>query len=192
MEEFVGNWSIITKVALKMVRTTAMKTSMYGAVDIEWKVSNIKERRKRSVMQLSEERRPDVLQEGTNDKPGADSTNVALEQITAIFKANNFQPIPFYKLIIHPKSFTSTVQNAFQLSFLIRDGNLALDMGEDSKPEVHYVSPTDGEQNFTSSQAICSLSEEICDVSTDDKSFEFRTVLHFLPRLSGNGEVLQH
>lgn len=196
------NWSAITDIALQLARTTAMKDSMYSATEIfETLESTVKERRKRSALNVGHEKRPESLNEAKDKESEAEKTNIALEQINELFKANNYQPIPFYKLIIDPNSFSKTVHNAFQLSFLVRDGNLSLDVGSDTYPEVHYVSPEEAEGDFKPSQAICSLSVESCNVKLIIYIYLFfkfsfdkflSNLIYILQICAGNGKILRY
>lgn len=38
------------------------------------------------------------------------------------YKKNGNNPIGFYRFVLHPTDFTTTVENIFYISFIIRDG----------------------------------------------------------------------
>jgi len=53
---------------------------------------------------------------------------------------NNRQPCNFFKLIVNPQSFTETIENIFDISFLIKEGKIMLNRDEPSnQPMVEYV-----------------------------------------------------
>lgn len=181
-----------------MSRTTAMRSNMFGVTEVPETIESVeRERRKRSTVNVNNLKCPDLLKESKEKDPDTEKSNIVLKQINELFKANNYQPIPFYKLIIDPHSFTNTVQNTFQLSFLVRNGDLSLDVGSDSYPEVHYVPPAENKKQFKATQAICSLSVDICNVKFTyffKLSFNkhLSNVIYFLRNFPGDGRILQY
>jgi len=45
-------------------------------------------------------------------------------------------PVNLFRFVINPNDFAQSVENLFYLSFLIRDGECALEMEEDGEPVV--------------------------------------------------------
>lgn len=59
-----------------------------------------------------------------------------------------------------------TIQNAFQVSFLLRDGIIAIEVDEDGYPTVRPVKESD-KKNSTEEQSyqmVSNLSTTLCDV----------------------------
>lgn len=48
--------------------------------------------------------------------------NFVVKALKLFYKQNNNVPVPLYNFILHPTNFTTTVENIFYLSFVIRDG----------------------------------------------------------------------
>jgi hypothetical protein len=45
-------------------------------------------------------------------------------------------PVNLFRFVINPNDFAQSVENLFYLSFLIRDGECALEMEEDGEPVI--------------------------------------------------------
>lgn len=60
-----------------------------------------------------------------DDSVDAKVTHV-LNVLKQCFEKNNQKPIEFYRFVLHPSSFTTTVENVFHFSFVIRDGLAAI------------------------------------------------------------------
>lgn len=157
-------WEDLTKFAINCSKSVATKSSMLGAIDVEPKERVIKERQQRRRTVLSQEKRPETIKQLKRDDRGAEKVNILLKQLSDIFQANNRQPIPFYKLVIDPNDFMNTVENSFQLAFLARDGNIAIECGSDGHPQVRLASKDEIDVQQDTSQSICSLNMELCKV----------------------------
>lgn len=83
-----------------------------------------------------------------------------------LYENNNKDPLPYYQLIVDPTNFMRTIQNAFQISFLLRDGLVAIEEGEDGYPTVRPVNETDSGANAENRnyQMVSNLSTRLCDV----------------------------
>lgn len=70
-----------------------------------------------------------------------------------------------------------TIQNAFQVSFLLRDGVIAIAEDADGYPTVRPVNDTDKEEEAEERnyQMVSNLTTTLCDVSDLD-SFESKWV----------------
>uniref|UniRef100_A0A1A9ZLK6 Non-structural maintenance of chromosomes element 4 n=1 Tax=Glossina pallidipes TaxID=7398 RepID=A0A1A9ZLK6_GLOPL len=157
------DWNVLGEIATNVSRSLQTKTSMLGAADVEPKERALKGRQKRCQKKLAREQRPENVAKLNKEDCGAQKVNIVLKQLNSFFKANNYQPIPFYKLIIDPDNFMNTVENAFQMSFLARDGNIAIERGEDLYPQVRIARKKEVESITDTTQAICSLSMAFCE-----------------------------
>lgn len=69
-------------------------------------------------------------------KDGTTNEENQVEEVTRIFKVlkrireNTTRPIPLLKFIIDPTCFSTTVQNMFHTSFLMRDHYVTITLGE--------------------------------------------------------------
>ncbi|KAM7349041.1 SMC5-SMC6 complex kleisin component Non-SMC element 1 [Cochliomyia hominivorax] len=161
------NWQIITEIALSVARTAFTKSSMLGAIDVEPKERIVRERQQRRRTVLTQEKRPETIQQMKRDDRGAEKVNIIQKQLDDIFRANNCEPVPFYALIIDPHNFMNTVENAFQMAFLARDGNISIETGNDGYPQVRLVPKDEIERYPETTQAICSLNMEFCQEMID-------------------------
>ncbi|KAL9880026.1 non-structural maintenance of chromosomes element 4 homolog A-like isoform X1 [Glossina fuscipes] len=158
-----SDWNVLGEIATNVSRSLQIKTSMLGAADVEPKERALKGRQKRCQKRLAREQRPENVGKLQQKERCAQKVNILLRQLNSLFKANNYEPIPFYKLIIDPNNFMNTVENAFQMSFLVRDGNIAIERGEDLYPQVRIARMSEMESITDTTQAICSLSIEFCE-----------------------------
>lgn len=139
---------------------------MVGAIDVEPKERVVRERQQRRRTVLAAEKRPETVKQLKRDDRGAEKVNIILKQVSDIFRANNRQPIPYYKLIVDPNCFMNTVENAFQMAFLARDGNIVIERGEDGYPCVRIATKDELDMHPDTSQSICSLNMDLVDVSS--------------------------
>ncbi|KNC30139.1 hypothetical protein FF38_05284 [Lucilia cuprina] len=156
------NWRVIAEIAITVAKPANTKSSMLGAIDVEPKERVVKEKQQRRRTVLTQEKRPETIKQLKRDDRGAEKVNIILRQVSDKFRENNREPIPYYRLIIDPHNFMNTVENAFQIAFLARDGNVAIEAGEDGYPQVR-LAPKDEIQRHTDTlQAICSLNMQLC------------------------------
>ncbi|XP_065363052.1 non-structural maintenance of chromosomes element 4 homolog A [Calliphora vicina] len=161
------NWRVITEIALSVARPAFTKSSMLGAIDVEPKVRVVKEKQQRRRTVLTQEKRPETIKQLKRDDRGAEKVNIILKQVSDLFRQNNRQPIPYFRLIIDPHNFMNTVENAFQMAFLARDGNVAIEGGEDGYPQVRLVPKDEIAKHTDTTQAICSLNMKLCKQMID-------------------------
>ncbi|XP_065226323.1 non-structural maintenance of chromosomes element 4 homolog A-like [Planococcus citri] len=83
-----------------------------------------------------------VMTEKNNDSIDA-KVNFVTKNLKRCFKENGKRPIPLYDFIIHPTNFTTTVENIFYLSFVIRDGLGLIEVFDDDL----FISPMEREEH---------------------------------------------
>lgn len=67
-----------------------------------------------------------VLSEASQRDDGSHTTN-NMKTIMSVLRNQNDKKAPFLELVMNHKSFAQTVENMFSLSFLMRDGRIALE-----------------------------------------------------------------
>lgn len=66
------------------------------------------------------------------------SVKQAYMKIKRHYKANNKQPLDYFRLVIDPTSFNKSVENIFYISFLVRDNHVKLEPS--GKYIIEYLS----------------------------------------------------
>lgn len=118
----------LTEMAVTCCRSTQLQLAMLGTFDIdaaprEQKVRKVRQTQKKDVgPKLAPE---NVTQIVKKDK-GAEKINIMQKAIHEICKKRKTDRVPYFEVIVNPKSFMKTVDAAFQIAFLVRDGILGI------------------------------------------------------------------
>ncbi|XP_065219484.1 non-structural maintenance of chromosomes element 4 homolog A-like [Planococcus citri] len=100
--------------------------------------------RQKDVLAAKQKAENVVMTEKNNDSIDV-KVNFVIKNLKRCFKENEKQPIPLYDFIIHPTNFTTTVENIFYLSFVIRDGLALIEVFDDEL----FISPMEREEHET-------------------------------------------
>ncbi|XP_067640468.1 EP300-interacting inhibitor of differentiation 3 [Eurosta solidaginis] len=156
------DWTPFTEIACNIARMARAKSTMLGAYKVELKERAVKERQQRRKAEQAAEKRPECVDKLSRQDKGAKKVNIVHKQLAQMFKTNNNQPIPYYKLVIDPKNFMNTVENAFQIAFLVHDNRIAIETGDDNYPQVRLIRSDEVNAVKETTQAICTLNLEKC------------------------------
>lgn len=117
---------------------------MFGALDVvappskERKQRETKARQATKVKELKETQSAVV----TDTQTSASQTDVivthVLRSLVRKFKENQQQPINYFKFVINPKCFGTSVENMFHVSFLVKEGKCGITICSDTgAPLIH-------------------------------------------------------
>ncbi|XP_037035868.1 non-structural maintenance of chromosomes element 4 homolog A-like [Bradysia coprophila] len=155
------------KLAVGMSKTIPYSQPLFGTFDEATVIppKEVKERRKNTTIKNSQQMKPIAVVQQQKEEQDAVSVNMIGNQIIELYETNGNEPLPYYKLIINPENFMRTIQNAFQVSFLLRDGLIAIEVDEDGYPTVRPVNATDKKDSTEgqSYQMVSNLSTPLCD-----------------------------
>lgn len=146
-EQGIENWEKITREAAAVFAMSKHSQSLYGTFEHEPVVvqKEAKQRSQRQRTDFGEAKKPSTVDKLQRKEKTAQKLNLIFKQILKIFEQRG-NPIPYYELIIDPEDFMNTVDNAFQISFLIRDGRVALLNDADDEPIIRPTSQQENEQ----------------------------------------------
>ncbi|XP_058443936.1 EP300-interacting inhibitor of differentiation 3 [Malaya genurostris] len=146
-EQGIENWDKITREAASVFYMTKHSQSLYGAFEPEPAVVTkvAKQRAQRQKTDFGQAKKPETVDKLQKKEKSAQKLNLIFNQIVQIYEQRS-TPIPYYELIIDPADFMNTVDNAFQISFLIRDGRVALLSDEQHEPIVRPTTQKENEQ----------------------------------------------
>ncbi|XP_059618670.1 uncharacterized protein LOC132263107 [Phlebotomus argentipes] len=124
----------------------------------------VKERAKRKRNIMTEEKKPENIDKLQQTTKGGQRVNEVMRQITKIYNERGRKEIPYFELVCDPENFVKSVENAFQVSFLCREG--LLDIIDDEDEEGYaYVKPmakkNDSQIVTETTQAISSLTHDV-------------------------------
>lgn len=89
-----------------------------------------------------------------------------------LYEKNKRKPIPYYELVIDPRDMMNTFDNAFQLSFLFRDGYIGFEYDEHKMPAIRSIDDDkQKKQSGENKQFIAKLDAKIISVSIDEEFF---------------------
>uniref|UniRef100_A0A182KAP3 Non-structural maintenance of chromosomes element 4 n=1 Tax=Anopheles christyi TaxID=43041 RepID=A0A182KAP3_9DIPT len=156
----VTQWMYLGELGISSFRMSKHSPCLLGAfvfqpVAIE---RTVKERRRRQRQELGDPRKPETVVKLNQEEADARKLQGIMEQLKSIHEERG-KAIPYFELITDPTDYMNTVDTAFQISFLIRDGAVALETVD----EMISVRPTtnsekqQNKRNDDNVQAILSL-----------------------------------
>ncbi|XP_061512252.1 EP300-interacting inhibitor of differentiation 3 [Anopheles gambiae] len=153
-------WLHIGELGIKSFSMSKQSPCLLGAFELEpvQVEKPVKERRRRQRQELGDPRKPETVVKLNQEETDARKLQGVMEQLKAIYEERR-QPIPYFELITDPTDYMNTVDTAFQISFLIRDGAVALETVDDLL-SVRPTSSSEKQQNKRTDdnvQAILSL-----------------------------------
>uniref|UniRef100_A0A1Q3F028 Non-structural maintenance of chromosomes element 4 n=1 Tax=Culex tarsalis TaxID=7177 RepID=A0A1Q3F028_CULTA len=161
-DEGVQDWDKITREAASVFRMTKHTQSLYGTFDAEatpvQKVA--RQRTQRQRVDYGQAKKPETVDKLQKKEKTAQKLNVIFAQIIELYQKRHETPIPYFELICDPEDFMNTVDNAFQISFLIRDGRVALLTDQNHEPLIRPTTQREadqGKQMSETTQAILGL-----------------------------------
>ncbi|XP_017098822.2 uncharacterized protein Nse4 [Drosophila bipectinata] len=162
-KETEEDWNAICSLAVQFGAPHFTNDSMLPFIDVTPKERIPKQRAQRKPKSQVAEKRPKISDKLERKDEGAASVSHILKQIRQIYKDGGNQPIPYFKLICNPDNFMDTVQNALQVSFLVKENYIAVENGADGLPLVRVVPNHKAPGQAESSQAICSIDVAYCN-----------------------------
>uniref|UniRef100_A0A182Y632 Non-structural maintenance of chromosomes element 4 n=1 Tax=Anopheles stephensi TaxID=30069 RepID=A0A182Y632_ANOST len=153
-------WQSIGTLGIKAFRMSKHSPCLLGLfefqpVPVE---RSVKERRRRQRQELGVARKPETVTTLHQEEADARKLQGIMEQLKQIYQARG-SPVPYLQLITDPGDYMNTIDTAFQLSFLIRDGAVALE-NVDNVLSVRPTTDNEKKQNKRNDdnvQAVLSL-----------------------------------
>uniref|UniRef100_A0A8W8IWU0 Non-structural maintenance of chromosomes element 4 n=1 Tax=Magallana gigas TaxID=29159 RepID=A0A8W8IWU0_MAGGI len=100
-----------------------------------------------------------------SDKSEATTAEVEklLDLLQKLYRENERNPICYFEFVLHPESFSQTVENMFYTSFLVRDGLANIKLDDEKLPLIEPIQNPEQEKvrkNLPHKQAVVSLSPQ--------------------------------
>jgi len=125
---------------------------MFGSLQQPEKVKKVAERKKRKVaedddLQETQYETTDYSQRAPGDpqaKKQEEATNRRLQTLAALMETKKDEHFDLVNLLVNPDKFSETVENFFDLSFLVKDGKANIDIDPDTGlPRAAISNPPD-------------------------------------------------
>ncbi|KAF7376250.1 Non-structural maintenance of chromosomes element 4 [Mycena sanguinolenta] len=137
-------WDRIGRRALAKSRRVPAMGFMLGPLSIEQKKRNITKRAKfekdKADMRAPQEIKEEDIARAENET----TKNVATLEALLVEEEG---PVNLFEFVINPNDFAQSVENIFYLSFLIRDGKVALETQEDGQVVI-YICEQPGDSDY--------------------------------------------
>ena len=116
--------------ARKIIHDVPRFCSLYGTFEPP-KPKVLREKKQQQQERENVEKKTLTQVKNVEETPGSSEivTNL-LKLLVDVYSNNNNTPVDYYKFVIDNSSFSSTVENMFYFSFLVRDGKVKLSLGE--------------------------------------------------------------
>lgn len=154
----------LLEISLECCRTAQFQLSMLGTFSFESngldesKTQKVK-RERHTKTQLGIKKAPENITQIVKVDKGAEKINIMRLEIERICKERKKTSIPYYELIIDPNDYMTTVDYAFQLSFLIRDGIMGLKrINKEPHVVLNNASSREQDEHSASVQTVMSIS----------------------------------
>lgn len=146
-EAGVENWSALAHVCIKFAKCAAPSLCILGTFQFEPDIiEKTQKERQRKNRSQGEEKRPEKLKKIEAEEKGAQKVNIVMTKIIEAFKQTQ-RPLSYYKVVIDPDNFMNTVDNVFQIAFLIKDGSVSVDFDKENRPVLRPIGREEKERN---------------------------------------------
>ncbi|KAJ7072218.1 Nse4 C-terminal-domain-containing protein [Mycena amicta] len=133
-------WDRIGRKALAKSRRVPAMGCMYGPLSVEVKQRKVTQRAKVEKEKVKETKPQELHEEDIARSENETTKNVAtLESILSEQDGS----INLFKFVINPDDFAQSVENIFYLSFLIRDGKVAMETQDNGEVLIYACDPPD-------------------------------------------------
>ncbi|TCD71108.1 nuclear protein [Steccherinum ochraceum] len=127
------DWEAIGRKALVWSHRVPVSDFMLGPLSIEQK-QRVVAKRAKLEKNKADEKKPQAITEDDITR----SENETTKNVTALNKLlEHYSPVNLFRFVLNPSDFAQSVENLFYLSFLIRDGDCALNINEEGEPEIY-------------------------------------------------------
>lgn len=132
----------LAELAASCCHSVDFSVSMLGAFDFEAEArpKKIRKEAQRAKKQLEPTKAPTNIKQLTKSSKGAEKINIVRSEIQRVCRERGTDCIPYFELICNPQNFMKSVDIAFQISFLVRDGFLGLKK-VNGEPHVFLYDP---------------------------------------------------
>ncbi|XP_063704194.1 non-structural maintenance of chromosomes element 4 homolog A [Culicoides brevitarsis] len=156
------NWNKYGEMIFDKIKCPRFGVSFLGTFDgqAEAMVHPKKERVMRQKAEIGEMKRPEKVTTLEKEEKGAQLLQQVRTQIESEYLRRGNVPFPYYELILDRDDFMHTVDNAFHVAFLVRDGHVGLACDENDDPIVYVPTKTQKqlkEHEKSTKQAIVGL-----------------------------------
>lgn len=136
------NFGRLLEVSTRCCKTSHFCVPIAGTFDFDAGPRPLKLRKERqhAKVQYEEARAPENVRQLTKSDRGAEKINIVRTEIQRVCLQRKADCVPYFELICDPENFMKSVDIAFQISFLVRDGFLGLKKIED-EPHVYLINP---------------------------------------------------
>jgi non-structural maintenance of chromosomes element 4 len=123
-----GGNNKLNEMASECCKAAHFTISLYGACDIKAPPpqEKVQKERQKATKEIAKVKAPENVKQLSRKDQGAEKINAVRNEIFKICKKRQKNSLPYFELICDPQSFMKTVDAAFQISFLVRDGFLGL------------------------------------------------------------------
>lgn len=132
----------LSGLAIKCCNASQFSVSMLGTFDLTAppRPEKIRKEVQRSRRSTGPAKAPENIKNLTKSTSGAEKINITRNAIQKLCRARKTDKLPYFELICNPEDFMKSVDIAFQISFLVRDGFLGLKKIDD-EPYVFLYDP---------------------------------------------------
>lgn len=168
------DWDTLADMAVKCCSTSQFGVSFLGTFELDsaprpGKV--VKERQRASKKQVGPAKAPTNIKQLKRDNKGAEKINIVRSEIQRVCRERGTDCIPYFELICDPRGFMKSIDKAFQISFLVRDGFLGMKK-INKEPHVYLYDPDPMSEHTQESQRNKSSDTVQCVMSMNPQMWE--------------------
>jgi len=141
----------------------------------------VKERKKKRATRRShseDEDEPVARADIATGPASKEATTMTGQRVSELWRHLPIQPSPFFEILIHPTSFTQSVENLFDLTFLIKKGQAEVSIDKElGIPLVRRLGTAAGARLASASAAAAADGDMTLDDMGEDEASNFQCII---------------